>query len=110
MALKKRGETKYKFDLNSNHLDLMIAYCYSGNENITMRGIMNLKNFVDMIDEKQYENEYGMSLRICILKFTLDAIVGNGIREYELIIGHVENNLYDQNMKDDMDIILEKKE
>lgn len=107
MALKKRGENKYKFDLNSNHLDLMLAYCYSGNENITMRGIMNLKNFVDMVDEKQYENDYGMNLRIIMLKFTLDAVVSNGIREYELIRGHVENNLTDQNMKSDMDIILE---
>ena len=68
MALKKRGDKQFKFDINTSILDLMILYCYSSNENVGLKGLNNLYTLIGKIDTKAYEDSYDINIRLNILK------------------------------------------
>lgn len=93
MALDRRKkEEVYKFDLNLQILDLMLAYCYSSNESVTMKGLVSLKNLIDKVDFQRY-SDYELSFRLELLKYSLEAIVVEGLSEIELTRQHVYTNM-----------------
>lgn len=104
---KSANGSKLKFDIDIRVLDLMLCYVFSTNSNVSMKGISNLKNFLDRIDFDKYENEYTIALRLSVLHYALEASLNKNIRDFDLVRAYISNNLSSESEQADAEIIFQ---
>lgn len=84
----RKSENKYKIYLSLNILNSLIQYSIIDHPQITKKSLIDLKRLIDLIDEKQYEDNLGLYSRFKFIREILHLQLDRNIINYDLLKEH----------------------
>lgn len=100
------SETKVKYNLDLSVLDTMVSYVMSANKHIKKGNLIQLRNFIEILDETVFENDIEKRTRLEFIKRGLIARLDKGLNKPALILSYISNGvdgIYDLSLIPELD-------
>jgi replicative DNA helicase len=82
------GETKIKYKMDKNFLNMIICYIFTKSRVITKANLMAIRKFFDCVDTNIYSTNVELYARVIFIEKALECILSKGIERKEIIIDY----------------------
>lgn len=99
------GETKIKYKMDKNFLNMIICYIFTKSRVITKANLLAIKKFFSCVDINIYATNVELYARVVFIEKALECILTKGIERKEIIIDYcrMENDKETQDIIENID-------
>lgn len=82
------GETKIKYKMDKNFLNMIICYIFTKSRAITKANLISIRKFFDYLDINIYATNVTLYARVIFIKKALECILSKGTERKDLILDY----------------------
>ena len=99
------GQTKIKYKMDKNFLNMLICYIFTKSRAITKANLISIRKFFDYLDISIYATNVSLYARVVFIQKALECILSKGTERKDLIIDYcrMENDPETQDIIDNID-------
>ena len=98
------GQTKIKYKMDKNFLNMLICYIFTKSRAITKANLISIRKFFDYLDISIYATNVSLYARVVFIQKALECILSKGTERKDLIIDYcrMENDPETQDIIDNI--------
>ena len=99
------GETKIKYKMDKNFLNMIICFIFTKSRAITKANLISIRKFFDYLDTDIYATNVALYARVVFIKKALECILSKGTERKDLILDYcrMENDKETQDIIENID-------
>ena len=101
---------KVLLDLQLDLLDNLIGYLFTESPHITRKSLMNIRDLINLVDMRMYENDEAMMARFYFIDQVLKLKLDDGLFNYNLILEQIKGGSHDEEIEYIIDTLNESGE